>query len=667
MKTGLTLAVLLMLPAAWAACTFAEPAGIPFVAADGSYAEVAEGAAFDLEKFTVAVRVKMTGSEESQVFLTRGDAGKLFTLYRFTDGIRMLVQHRPDAYTQAVAAPVKAGEWTHYAGTFDGTEIRLYVNGKLAARKAAEGRIPQSDAPLVLGALGPYKRTLDGLIADARVWDRALSDEEIAAVAKGEAVNGGLIAEFTADSLDGDTWRNVVNERLSAKYVAKSEKPRLLQNRKLDGYRGIWYCNQGQKDEYVYKYSGGLGTYCAKHRPFAVYRKEVDKTFFVYGGTDEAEGTLYHMVSYFDHKTKTVPRPTFLLDKKTDDAHDNPVMSVDDEGTIWIFSSSHGTSRPSYISKSKKPYDIDEFELVLTTNFSYTQPWHISGEGFLFMQTIYRGGRALFFQRSADGSNWTEPELLARIDEGHYQVTGACGKRVGTTFNYHPKGKGLNWRTNLYYMETDDMGRTWRNIQGDKIELPLTTVDNAALVKDYAKDRRNVYIRDLVFDKAGNPLILSVTSGGWESGPVNDPRVWETAHWTGKEWEFGGQITSDNNYDTGSVYIEDDLWRIIGPTETGPQPYNTGGEMAMWTSADHGKSWTKVKDLTKGSKYNHTFARRPVNAHPDFYAIWADGHGRRKSDSRLYFTDKEGTHVWRLPVKMEGDAAKPEIVEDFGE
>ena len=49
---------------------------------------------------------------------------------------------------------------------------------------------------------------------------------------------------------------------------------------KTDGYRGIWYFNQPSDDEYRYKYSGGLGTYCAKHIPLAYYAKEVDKTFF---------------------------------------------------------------------------------------------------------------------------------------------------------------------------------------------------------------------------------------------------------------------------------------------------------------------------------------------------------------------------------------------------
>ena len=172
-------------------------------------------------------------------------------------------------------------------------------------------------------------------------------------------------------------------------------------NSKDDGYRGIWYMNQKSNDEYVYKYSGGLGTYCAKHRPFAIYRKEVDKTFFCYGGTTkESNQQLLHMVSYFDHKTKTVPRPTILLNKETNDAHDNPVISIDEEGFVWIFSTSHGTSRPSYIHRSKRPYSIQEFELVQATrlengmevpiaNFSYMQAWHQPEVGFLcFLRDI---------------------------------------------------------------------------------------------------------------------------------------------------------------------------------------------------------------------------------------------------------------------------------------
>ena len=109
-----------------------------------------------------------------------------------------------------------------------------------------------------------------------------------------------------------------------------------------DGYRGIWYMNQPSKDEYKYKYSGGYATYPQQHIPIAIYSKEADKTFFVYGGTVKGKQELLHMVSYYDHATGTVPRPRILLNKKTDDAHDNPTLQIDDAGHLWIFSNAHG-------------------------------------------------------------------------------------------------------------------------------------------------------------------------------------------------------------------------------------------------------------------------------------------------------------------------------------
>lgn len=440
-----------------------------------------------------------------------------------------------------------------------------------------------------------------------------------------------------------------------------------------DGYRGIWYFNQKSGDEYVYKYSGGLGTYCAKHRPFAVYRPQVEKTFFCYGGTTrESHRRLLHMVSYYDHKTGTVPRPTILLDKKTDDAHDNPVIAVDEAGYVWIFSTSHGRSRPSYIHRSKRPYQIEAFELVdavrdrngahvAIDNFSYMQAWHLPRHGFACFFTRYNDPvqRTNFFMTSADGVRWSAWRRLAAIDWGHYQISTANEEKAVAVFNYHPDGKGLNWRTNLYYIETGDFGKSWQTVDGKPLEVPLTKPANAALVHDYAAEKRNVYLKDIRLDAEGRPVILYLTSKGYQSGPRNEPRTWTTARWTGRAWDIRPVTTSDNNYDMGSLYLEDGTWRIIAPTEPGPQRYNPGGEMAMWISRDQGRSWEKTRQLTAGSLMNHTYARRPVDAHPDFYALWADGHGREPSPSRLYFCNRDGD-VFRLPRKMAEDFARPE-------
>ena len=442
----------------------------------------------------------------------------------------------------------------------------------------------------------------------------------------------------------------------------------------VGGYHGIWYYNQKIDNEYKFKYSGGLGTYCAKHLPMVYYAKEADKTFFVYGGmpagaeTDESKRTLEIMVSYYDHKTGMVPRPVRIMDKKTIDAHDNPTLTLDDKGYIWIFVAAHGTSRPAYMYKSAEPYKIDRFRMIWETNFSYPQPWHVPGKGFILLHTRYEdGGRSLFSMTSPDGMTWSKPVKLARIARGHYQVSWVKGNKIATAFNYHPAKGGLNHRTNLYYMESNDFGKSWTNAKGEKLTLPLTDIDNPALVREYESKGQLVYMKDLNLDSRGNPVVLYVTSRGWQAGPENGPRRYATARFVGNGWEISSLILADNNYDTGCLHIEEgNKWRLIAPTLVGrdtiqsPQPYNPGGEMMMWTSENMGRVW-QPQTLTNHSQYNHTYARRPVNANPGFYAFWADGDGRKWSASRLYFTDIEG-NVYRLPEKMEGEFAKPELV-----
>lgn len=436
-----------------------------------------------------------------------------------------------------------------------------------------------------------------------------------------------------------------------------------------DGYSGIWYMNQPTDDAFRYKYSGGFATYPQQHVPIAIHSPEANKTFFVYGGARDGENRLLHMISYFDHETGTVPRPRILLDKQTSDAHDNPTLSIDLDGYLWIFSNAHGTSRPSYIHKSVEPYSIEAFEKVSTTNFSYGQPWHLPDHGFLFLHTRYQGGdRCLYWMTSPDGRSWSEPTLLAHTEKGHYQVSWSDGNRVGTAFNMHPEPIGLNARTNLYYLESPDGGQTWRTASQEVVAPPLTTSENPALVHDYQSEGLLVYLKDVQFDEDGNPVVLYLTSKGFQPGPENGPYTWRTARWTGTDWELRTAITSDHNYDFGSLYLESNgRWRLIAPSDPGPQPFGTGGEIVLWESTDQGAHWERVKALTSHSQWNHTYVRRPVNAHPDFRALWADGDAREPSGSRLYYTDRDGSHVWRLPTRMDGETARPEIAVELAE
>ena len=433
--------------------------------------------------------------------------------------------------------------------------------------------------------------------------------------------------------------------------------------RQEDGYRGIWF-TLGQFSEHGDKYSGGLGTYTANHIPLAVYAEKVNKTFFVYGGTKKGQRHLLAMAAYYDHAKHQVPRPTVVHDKQgVNDPHDNPSMSIDGDGHIWVFVSGRGRARPGFKYRSSKPYDVSRFELIAEEEFTYPQPWFFPGKGFFHLLTKYTAGRELYWETSPDGINWSEDQKLAGI-RGHYQVSNLHQPSgiIGTFFNRHPNGS-VDRRTDLYYLQTTDWGKTWTTAGGTTVEVPLSTPDNPARVIDYSAQGKLMYTIDLQFDQRGFPVLLYITSRGHQPGPQNDPREWIITRWNGASWETHKVCTSDHNYDLGSLFLGENEWTIIGPTETGPQPYGTGGEVALWSSKDQGRTWTKERQVTSNSQYNHAYVRRPLKARDPFYVFWADGDPRELSPSRLYFGNSTGTKHWQLPYDMEGEFATPVLIE----
>ncbi len=437
------------------------------------------------------------------------------------------------------------------------------------------------------------------------------------------------------------------------------------QNPKADGYKGIWF-TLGQFSDYGDKYSGGLGTYTADHIPIAIYSPQAKKTFFVYGGTTGAtERHLLIMISYYDHKTKTVPKPVIVLDKMgINDPHDNSALSIDNEGYIWVFVSGRMRLRPGYIFKSSKPFSIDNFEEIKVGEMTYPQPWWVNGRGFLYLLTKYTNGRELYWTTSPDGKKWADDQKLAGMG-GHYQVTNIYGNKLVSVFNYHPGGN-VDKRTNIYAVQTTDMGRTWKTIDGKIISTPLSDPHNEALIRDYEAEKKLVYINDLNFDTEGNPVILAVISNDFRPGPKGDPREWTIIHWKNDKWNFHKVCESTHNYDMGSLYIEKKVWRIIGPTEPGPQYYGAGGEIAMWVSRDSGNNWQRVRNLTSQSVRNNSYVRRPLNANKDFYALWADGDADKLSESHLYFSNRKGDKVMELPYEMSEDNAVPKEIKASG-
>ena len=81
--------------------------------------------------------------------------------------------------------PLRAGsalplnQWTHLASTYDGANLRLYVNGLQVAIQPLTGPIQTSSLPLRIGGHSVYGEHFTGTIDEVRIYNRALSASEV--------------------------------------------------------------------------------------------------------------------------------------------------------------------------------------------------------------------------------------------------------------------------------------------------------------------------------------------------------------------------------------------------------------------------------------------------------------------------------------------------------
>ncbi len=104
-------------------------------------------------------------------------------------------------------------QWRHVVGTYDGSTIRVYVDGvEIGTGKAVTGVLTPSAGDFAIGGQATGGKSYTGAIDDVRIYDRALSATEINSLANPIAVNltptanAGIdqsVDELTLVNLDG--------------------------------------------------------------------------------------------------------------------------------------------------------------------------------------------------------------------------------------------------------------------------------------------------------------------------------------------------------------------------------------------------------------------------------------------------------------------------------
>jgi len=118
----------------------------------------------------------------------------IFVIFDFGNPLCLDFLTKPNNdFAESTTTDWGVGEWYHFAGTYDGDALRIYINGELEGEKSGVPKITASALDLWIGfddwgsALGFH-----GIIDDVRIYSKALAVDEIR-----EAMVGPVAVQMT--------------------------------------------------------------------------------------------------------------------------------------------------------------------------------------------------------------------------------------------------------------------------------------------------------------------------------------------------------------------------------------------------------------------------------------------------------------------------------------
>ena len=158
-----------------------------------------EGKGVDLSKAYIHWLGKGETGQQEWVFRmysldnTDGRANRIsFYVFNLDGGLGV------GSYYQDPNNPIQVGVWIHVVGSADSAKTYIFINGAPIASDVYRGRIqPQrGTAPMRIGTRD-FNSFFEGEIREVRVWNRTLTDAEVAGLYATDTVpQDGLVAEY---------------------------------------------------------------------------------------------------------------------------------------------------------------------------------------------------------------------------------------------------------------------------------------------------------------------------------------------------------------------------------------------------------------------------------------------------------------------------------------
>jgi len=115
-----------------------------------------------------------------KTWATNVDPYSIFELTTYSTGTYFNVTNASNSSQRASTGGQPLGTWTHLVGTYDGSNIKLYVDGVLKDTTAQTGLIKTNDQDVYIGYNHFYvPQSFKGRIDEVGLWNKALTQSEI--------------------------------------------------------------------------------------------------------------------------------------------------------------------------------------------------------------------------------------------------------------------------------------------------------------------------------------------------------------------------------------------------------------------------------------------------------------------------------------------------------
>ena len=176
-----------------------------FAAASEQHVEIGDVAPLNItgDQITVSCWAKNMVNGEHKVIAKWSDSPGLFSYLlsiNASDQPFFAVHTGSQSVALATTAMV-IGTLHHLVGTYDGTTMRVYLDGVEDGTTAKTGNITSTTAPVRIGvgSGATSEQPMDGSLEDARIYDRVLSPEEILTIFNSRGRDGialGRVARY---------------------------------------------------------------------------------------------------------------------------------------------------------------------------------------------------------------------------------------------------------------------------------------------------------------------------------------------------------------------------------------------------------------------------------------------------------------------------------------